>query len=68
MMPMTEHQQSPQILDSSKTAMARLCSNLLNNCGKTATALLTHQQSPSIWQHNILNSGNDGALEILSNS
>jgi hypothetical protein len=32
----------PRILDSAKTAMARLHSNLLNDCGKTA--ILAHQQ------------------------
>jgi hypothetical protein len=40
-MTMAVRQQSPQILDSSKTAMARLRSDLLNDCGETA--ILVHQ-------------------------
>ena len=35
-MTMAVHQQSPEILDTGKTVMARLHSNLFNNCGKTA--------------------------------
>jgi hypothetical protein len=46
-MTMAARWQSPRILDSGKTAMARLHSDLLNDCGKTA--ILAHQQSPSIW-------------------
>jgi hypothetical protein len=65
-MTMAVHQQSPQILDSSKTAMARLCSNLLNNCGKTA--ILARQQSPSILWRNLLDNGDGGASEIFLNS
>jgi hypothetical protein len=46
-MTMAARWRSPRILDSAKTAMARLHSDLLNDCGKTA--ILAHQQSPSIW-------------------
>jgi hypothetical protein len=65
-MMMAGRQQSPQILDSSKTVMARLHSDLLNDCGETA--ILAGQQSPSIWQRGILDNGNGGTLEIFSNS
>jgi hypothetical protein len=65
-MMMAVRQQSPRILDSGKTVMARLCSNLLNDCGKTAIS--ARQQSPSIWWRNILDNDNGGALEIFSNS
>jgi hypothetical protein len=40
-MTMAARWRSPRILDSAKTAMARLHSNLLNDCGKTA--ILAHQ-------------------------
>ncbi len=56
-MTMAAHQQSP---------MARMCSDLLNNCGKTA--ILARQHSPSIRQCNILDNGNGGALAIFLNS
>jgi hypothetical protein len=59
-------EQSPQILDSGNTPMARLRSNLLNNCGKAV--ILAHQQSPSIWRQDILDNGNGGASEIFLNS
>jgi hypothetical protein len=55
-MTMAVRQQSPQILDSGKTVMARLHSNFLNDCGKTA--IFARQQSPS---------SNGGASEIFSN-
>jgi hypothetical protein len=55
---MAAHQQSPQIFDSSRL--------LLNDCGKTA--ILARQQSPSIWQRNLLDNGDGGASNIFSNS
>jgi hypothetical protein len=64
-MTMAVCQQSPQIIDRGKTVMARLCSNLLNNCGKTAISAC--QQSPSIWWRNILDNGNGSASEIFLN-
>jgi hypothetical protein len=76
---MLVHQQSPLILwcnlldddhgsalAISKTGMARLHSNLLNDCGKTA--ILVRQQSPSIWRCDIFDNGDGGASEIFSNS
>ena len=57
---------SPQILDSRNTAMTRLCGNLLNNGDETA--MLVCQQSPLIWQHDLLDDDGDGALVISSNS
>jgi hypothetical protein len=66
-MTMAARWQSPRILDSAKTAMARLHSDLLNDCGKTA--ILAHQQSPSIWRCAIFDNGNGGtSSEIFSNS
>jgi hypothetical protein len=53
-----------QILNSGKTARARLHSDLPNNCGKTA--ILAHQQSSSIWWRNLLDNGDGGASEIFS--
>jgi hypothetical protein len=50
-MMMVARWRSPRILDSAKTLMARLHSDLLNDCGKTA--ILAHQQSPSIWRCDI---------------
>jgi hypothetical protein len=65
-MTMAARWRSPRILDSAKTAMARLHSDLLNDCGKTA--ILAHQQSPSIWRCDIFDNGDGGASEIFSNS
>jgi hypothetical protein len=65
-MTMAVRQQSPQILDSGETVMARLHSNLLNDSGKTS--ILARQQSPSIRRHDILDNGNGCASEIFLNS
>ena len=65
-MTMAVHQQSPQILDSDKTAITGLHSNLLNDCCKTAIS--ARQQSPSIWRRIILDNGNGSTSEIFSNS
>jgi hypothetical protein len=55
MMTMVARWRSPRILDSFKTAMARLRSDLLNDWGKTAIS--ARQQSPSIWRCNIFDNG-----------
>jgi hypothetical protein len=53
---------SPRILDGNKTAMTRLCGNLLNNRGENA--MLAHQQSPLIWWRNLLNNDDSNASVI----
>jgi hypothetical protein len=64
-MTMAARWRSPRILDSAKTAMARLHSNLLNDCGKTA--ILAHQHhlqfgNTAMSAHRLLDK--DGAQRI----